>query len=67
MDFLGPLVEIGGGFVDSELNTKFSTVDVDFSFHFEVSVFVLHFVGFFREIILVPGLVEKGKRWYLVD
>jgi hypothetical protein len=29
MDFLGPLVEIGDGFVDSELNTKFATVDVD--------------------------------------
>ena len=67
MDFLGPIVEIRDGLVYDELDTKFSTVNVDFSFHFEASVFVLHFVGFFKEILLVPGLVEKGGRWFFVD
>ena len=32
MDFLGPLVEVGDGFVDGELDKEFATDDVDFRF-----------------------------------
>jgi hypothetical protein len=32
MGFLGPLLEIGDGFVNGELNTKFAAVEVDFHF-----------------------------------
>ncbi len=32
MDFLGPFVKIRDGFVDSELDSEFATVNVDFRF-----------------------------------
>ncbi len=67
MDFFGPIVEIGDCFVDGEFDTELNTVDMDLSFHLKARVLVLHFVCFFREILLVIGLVEKGQKWFLVD
>ncbi len=49
MDFLGPLIEVGDGFVDGEFNAESTTVDVDFRFQFvETRVLVLHCVCFVR-------------------
>jgi hypothetical protein len=58
--FFGPLVEIGDCFVDGEFDAVSTTVDMDLSFNLKTRVLVLHFVGFFREILLVIGLVKKG-------
>ncbi len=47
MDFLGPLVEIGDGFVDGKFDAKSIAVDVDLRFQFvKTRVLVLHFVCF---------------------
>ena len=68
MDFLGPLVEIGDGFVNGNFNAKSTAVDVDLCFQFiEARVLVLHLVHLLREVFLVEGLFEKSQRWFLVD
>jgi hypothetical protein len=68
MDFLGPLVEIGDGFIDSKFNAELTAVDVDLRFQFiEVRVLVLHLVHLIWEVFLVEGLFEKSQRWFLVD
>jgi hypothetical protein len=47
MDFLGPLIEVGDGFVDSEFDTESIAVDMDLRFQFvNTGVLVLHFVCF---------------------
>ncbi len=49
MNFLGPLVEIGDGFVDGEFGAESTTVDMDLRFQFvKTRVLVLHFVCFLR-------------------
>ena len=67
MDFLAPLEEIGDCFVDGELNAKSATVDVDFRFHFEAGIFVLHVLSFLWRGFLIPTSVIKGKERFLID
>ncbi len=68
MNFLGPLVEIGDGFVDGKSNAESTAVDVDLRFQFiKTRVLVLHFVHLLWEVFLVEGLFEKSQRWFLVD
>ncbi len=68
MDFLGPLVEIGDGFVDGKFDAESTAVNVDIHFQFiESRVLVLHLVHFLWEVFLVEGLFEKSQRWFLVD
>ncbi len=68
MDFLGPLVETGDGFVDGKFNAKSTAVDVDLRVQFiKARVLVLHLVHLLREGFLIEGLFEKSQRWFLVD
>ncbi len=65
---LGPLVEIGDGFVDGKFDAKSTAVDVEFHFQFvETRVLVLHLVQFLWKIFLIEGLLEKSQRWFFVD
>ena len=38
VDLLGPLVKVGDGLIDRELNTKLATVLMDFGFYLVASV-----------------------------
>ncbi len=68
MDFLGPLVEIGDGFVDGKFDAESTAVDVDLRFQFiKTRVLVLHLVHLLREVFLAEGIFEKSQRWFLVD
>ncbi len=68
VNFLGPLVEIGDGFVNGNFNAESTAVDVDLCFQFiEARVLVLHLVHLLWEGFLVEGLFEKSQRWFLVD
>ena len=68
VNFLGPLVEIGDGFVNGNVNAESTAVDVDLCFQFiEARVLVLHLVHLLWEGFLVEGLFEKSQRWFLVD
>ena len=65
--FLGPLVEIGDGFVDGGFDAESTADNVDLRFQFiEVRVLVLHLVHLFWEVFLVEGLFKKSQRWFLV-
>ncbi len=61
VNFLGPFVEIGDGFVDGKFNAESTTVDMDLHFQFiEARVLVLHLVHLLWEVFLVEGLFEKS-------
>ena len=67
MDFLGPLVEIRDGLVDSELNAKYATVLLDFCFHLVARVIALQLVGIRKRCLLIPGLQLKIIGQFLVN
>ena len=67
MDFLGPLVKIGDSIVNSELNTKFVTVLVDFGFHLVARVIALQLLSLWKRRFLIPGLQEKIMGRFLID
>jgi hypothetical protein len=56
MDFLGPLVEVGDGFIDRKLNAELATVLKDFGLYLVVSVVTLQLVGFGERCLLIPNL-----------
>ncbi len=61
------LLLIGDCVVKCEFDAESATVDVHFCLHLGTGVFVLHFAGFFWQSFLVPTLVVRGERWFLVD
>ncbi len=68
VNFLGPLVEIGDGFVDGGFDAESTADNVDLRFQFiEVRVLVLHLVQLLWEVFHIEGLFEKSQRWFLVD
>ena len=67
MDFHCPLVKVGDGLVDGELDAKLSTVLVDFPFDFVAWIVALQLVGLIERHFLIPFFVEKVMGQFLVN